>query len=225
MITALLTILALFLVGMLIPHLMTRSFLGPIFRIFVIPGVILHELAHAGACLLTGAEIQRIRFFKRDGGDLAHTEAKIPILGPLIITMAPLIIGFLAIILLGHKLVPAFNQIPNSVNLHDFPSFALFLMKSVHWRVSGTWVLLYLILSVGATLTPSLQDLKNSWIPLVIVMAVMAFVFHDVGLHSAADHYAVVIIPALTIALFIMLVIALMAFILYLLSSIFGINR
>lgn len=221
MTTALLTVLGIFFVGMLIPQLLARSVIGPFFRLFVVPGVILHELAHAFFCLMTGAKIRRIRLFKREGGEVAHEQAKIPILGPLLITLAPLLIGLFAIIVIGKKIVPNVGSIPVGTTLQDFPVFFSSIVRSVSWNDTATWVALYLILSIGATLAPSIQDLKNSWFPLVLLMGVFGVTLRS----GVFDAYAAASMPALTLALFILIIIAVLAGVIYTLSSFFGINR
>ena len=87
------------------------SSVGGIYRIFIAPGVILHELSHAFACLVTGAKVTSINVFKKDGGEVRHTKPIIPIIGQIFISLAPFIIGFLAIYLIARAV--GFKPIPS----------------------------------------------------------------------------------------------------------------
>lgn len=225
MINLLLTVLAIFLVGMLIPQFLVRSIIGPVFRIFVVPGVIVHESSHALACLLTGAQIQNIRFFKREGGEVSHTPPSIPLLGPLLITSAPLIIGFLVLIFLAGKVLGDVSHLRVGHDIGQFPDFLMQVVKSVHWRIITSWVWLYLIFAIGSTMTPSIQDLKNSALPIGLLIAAAVIILRNPAWHASADKLAIVILPALTAALFILLVLAFFSLIIYLISGVFGINR
>ncbi len=51
------------------------------FRLFVAPGIIVHEYSHALACLITGTKIHEIRLFKREGGHVKHDNPAPTILG------------------------------------------------------------------------------------------------------------------------------------------------
>ena len=61
-------LIILFLVSFVLNNLWRKIFLGKKYRIFLAPGVIVHELSHAVACRLTGAKIKEINFFLWDGG-------------------------------------------------------------------------------------------------------------------------------------------------------------
>ncbi len=225
MTTALLVILAIFLLGSIIQQFLVRSILAPVFRLFVVPGVIVHELGHAAACVVTGSKIRQIRFFKREGGEVAHEPSKIPIVGPLLITFAPIVVGFFVIIVLGERLIPHLNLSGIELGFNDFMPFLSLVVRSIHWTALSTWIILYFILSVGAAMTPSAQDLKNSALPLVIAVALLVIIFRTPSLHHTADGLAISIVPALMLALFIMLMLGILSFIIYATSIIFGISK
>jgi len=225
MTTALITILALIIVGMLVPQLLARSVLGASFRVFVVPGVILHECAHALGCIFTGAKIQRIRFFKRDGGDIMHSPSPIPIIGQLIISLMPLIIGFVVILFIAKRILPASYEIRFGFNLQDFPNFAFQVIKLITWHKIMTWVYIYLILTVGSTMVPSIKDFINSLWAFLAIGGLVFVLYRTPAWHTTADHYATVLMPYLTLGFFIMLMIAAVSFLIYLLSMVFGISR
>ena len=54
------------------------------------PGVIVHECSHILGCLITGATIKKVVFFSEKGGSVTHTSSKIPYLGDVVISTAPL---------------------------------------------------------------------------------------------------------------------------------------
>ncbi|MCX6686921.1 MAG: M50 family metallopeptidase, partial [Methanoregula sp.] len=66
------------------------------FRLFYyalrFPGVVLHEIAHVAGCLVTGAEIKKIVLFSETGGSVTYANPKIPLLGTVIISTAPLFV-------------------------------------------------------------------------------------------------------------------------------------
>jgi len=45
-------------------------------HILFFPGIILHECAHALACLLLGVQIKKIKFVGKDGGYVIHEDSK-----------------------------------------------------------------------------------------------------------------------------------------------------
>lgn len=224
MITTVVLILIIFVIGMAIPQFLARSFIGPAFRLFVVPGVILHETGHVIACILTGTKIHRIRLFKRDGGDVMHDAPKIPIVGSLLITLAPLVIGMLAIIFLAGRIMDM-DKLKISTDVRDFWPFFFSIIGAIKWANLTTWVWLYLILSVGATMMPSWQDLRNSWISFVVLGVAVVAVFRLPQLLEPANTLAVAILPAMMIVLFVLLALLLISLLIYLISGIFGISR
>lgn len=151
---------------------------GPFYRIFVIPGVVLHELSHAFACFITGAKVTGISMFKKDGGEVRHGKSSIPLLGSILISIAPFIIGALAIFLLS-KLIGF-----KSVNLLSYsfdPQNTITLIKSTFGSLNlssfKTWLSLYLVLSIAVTMTPSVQDMKNMLISLIILFMIVFLIY------------------------------------------------
>jgi len=129
----------------LVQYFLLNSFIGRRYRLFVAPGVVVHEFSHALFCLLTGAKIQSIELFKKEGGQVAYTKSKIPVISDFLISMAPLLIGLVIIYFLSHWLGIADKKTVLSFNYHSF----------------SNWIIFYLIVSIAVTMTPSKQDLKN----------------------------------------------------------------
>lgn len=175
---ALAVIIILILVLSFAINMLLMYSVGPFYRVFVAPGVIVHELSHALACFITGTKVIGISFFKKDGGEVRHGHSGIPVLGPILISIAPFIIGAVVIFLLS-KLV-GFKPV-NLVDFHYTPGNVAFLIKTTFstfdFKIFKTWLALYLILSVAVTMIPSLEDMKNLLFSLAVVLAVVFLVY------------------------------------------------
>lgn len=159
----------------LINYFLLNSVFGRGYRIFVAPGIILHEFAHALLCILTGAKITKISFFNKDGGSVQHGPSKIPVVGPILISLAPFAFGLAAIFYLSKIIgmrevdLTTFHLSYDSV-IHFVRS--VFSQIDFHsWR---NWLILYMTLSVAVTMTPSGQDLRNISL-ILILLGIIAF--------------------------------------------------
>jgi len=142
-----------------------HKILSPIFSkyyyYFLIPGIAVHELSHFFACLLTGAKVHKVQLFSKKGGFVEHSKSKIPILGSLIISFAPIIGGIVAIFIIYS--LANFPSIANEVDLAE-------LIATFHISLFTLHILsFYLIASILVSLVPSSQDIKNSFISLIIL--------------------------------------------------------
>lgn len=174
-------ILIILIIAFLIDFLLIRSVLGKAYRIFVAPGVILHELAHTLMCLLTGAKMSKISFFEKTGGSVEHTQSKIPIIGPILISLAPFAAGSVAIYFLSKTL--GLSQI-DFQTLHfsqnNIFNFIGSIFRSIHLTSAKDWIIVYLVLSIAVTMTPSWQDFKNIIGSLLLIGITIFFInyFH-----------------------------------------------
>jgi hypothetical protein len=143
------------------------------------PGVIIHESAHIAGCLVTGARIQNVVFFSREGGLVTYTRPILPYIGDVIISTAPLfalplVLSFLTRIFETYLgcIFPAF---PSSI----VSGGALLLLAgeiistlefNLVTQFNG-WFLLYLYLTVSLVLSmaPSSQDMKNAAIGIFLL--------------------------------------------------------
>lgn len=159
------------------------SSVGGVYRIFIAPGVILHELAHAFACLVTGAKVTSINVFKKDGGEVRHTKPIIPIIGQIFISLAPFIFGFLAIYLIaravGFRPIPA-DLIATPQNAFSFITESL---GSINFKSIMSWLSFYLIISIAVTMTPSSQDLRNTALSLVALCVIFYLLIKYLGVN------------------------------------------
>lgn len=149
---------------------------GGFYRVFVAPGIVLHELSHAFFCLLTGAKVTSINMFKKDGGEVKHGHSKIPVLGPILISLAPFFIGAVAIFFLSKFI--GFRSIDASGISLNFPSMIHTFsdsIKSINFSSYKTVVAFYLVLSIAVTMTPSVVDMRNILFSILILL-IAAFI-------------------------------------------------
>ena len=91
-----------FVLSFVLGEFWQRIFTGKKYRIFLAPGVIIHEFSHVLVCLITGAKIRKISFFNPKGGFVIHEKPKIPVLGEIMISLAPIAGGITSIFLLSY---------------------------------------------------------------------------------------------------------------------------
>lgn len=143
-----------------------------VFRIVVGLGIVLHELSHALGCLLTGAKIESIQFFNREGGKVVHQPSKIPVFGPVFISMAPAVVSLLVWYFVSiyyayeaepHMLASKYSHKVGSAtsNLFSIPSFS-----SLNF-----WIYILLTFNLAIAMVPSKQDFRNCSFFLCLVIA------------------------------------------------------
>jgi hypothetical protein len=146
------------------------------------PGVIVHECSHILGCLITGATIKKVVFFSEKGGSVTHTSSKIPYLGDVVISTAPLFC--IPLVLAGctwvfsQYLGCVFPPLPMGVDSMD-ALFGLFIgiigmfTRNLIVRFNPWFlVYLYLTLTLVLSLAPSAQDMKNAAIGIGIITLV-----------------------------------------------------
>jgi hypothetical protein len=151
------------------------------------PGVIVHECSHIFGCLITGAKVKKVVFFSEKGGSVTYTSSKIPYLGDMVISTAPLFC--IPLVLAGctwvfsQYLGCVFPPLPMGIDSAD-TIFGLFIgtIGMFSWNLIvrfNPWFLLYLYitLTLVLSLAPSTQDLKNAAIGIGIITLVGILVF------------------------------------------------
>jgi len=168
----------------LIDHILARISSGTAHRIFVAPGIIIHEYSHALACLLTRTKIHEIKLFEKEGGHVTH-EKRNPIIMT-VIAMAPLFGGIIIIMLLGilfnsigvefsskfvnlqpSNLLQAFGILILSAGITFYENIILFNHVTIFF-----FIFLYFVGSIVAVLAPSKTDLENAAVGLIILFIV-----------------------------------------------------
>ncbi len=144
------------------------------------PGVIIHECSHILGCIITGAKIKKVVFFSEKGGSVTYAPSKIPYLGDVVISTAPLLC--IPLVLAGCTWVFSqylgciFPPLPMGIDSTD----ALFglctgILGMFTWNLIiqfNPWFLLYLYLTLTLVLSlaPSTADIKNAIIGIGIVI-------------------------------------------------------
>lgn len=144
------------------------------------PGVVLHECSHMIGCLVTGARIRNMVLFSDDGGSVTYSRPRLPYIGDVIISTAPLFLLPLALSLItwffGSSLGCFFPAFPATIESTEavaglmnavFGTFS----ENLVTRFNG-WFLLYLYLTISLVLSvaPSTQDLKNAAAGMILLV-------------------------------------------------------
>lgn len=214
MINFLILFLVLLLLAYLINYFLVGSFFGSKWRIFVAPGVILHESSHAFACLITGAKITKISFFDKDGGQVAHHKSFIPIFGPILISTAPLVIGILIFYFLARQIRLESSLDIQTIYLNFKVLFQTFDITS--WQ---NILIIYLLLSIAVTMTPSRQDLINILVPIIFLSIIFYLLIHFTSINLTSVNFLLIkLVPVLNIVNFILFGCLIISLIFYLLT-------
>ena len=146
------------------------------------PGVIVHECSHIFGCLITGAKVKKVVFFSETGGSVTYTSSKIPYLGDVVISTAPLLC--IPLVLAGctwvfsQYLGCVFPPLPEGIASADaLFSLCTGIVGMFTWNLIiqfNPWFLLYLYvtLTLVLSLAPSTQDMKNAAIGIGMITLV-----------------------------------------------------
>ena len=126
-------------------------------------GAFVHETSHALACLLTGARITEYNIFSRQPRVVYSPNPRLPLIGRLLISLAPLIGGLLFLFLINHYWLSGYFNLPQVSDWRDIPLIPLGLLSQINLLGWQSWVMILLFLNVGAMIGPSVKDLKNIW--------------------------------------------------------------
>ena len=157
-------------ISFLLKKIWSVIFTSQKFQLLVFPGVLLHEFSHMIGCFITGAKVDEVSFFSPKGSYVKHGKPKIPLLGSLIISFAPIAggISFLWLIsgLFQVKItsINTFEKIPLAMK----ELISTIINRGGDWSF---WLFLYLVISTAICLSPSKKDIKNSAGALVFVLA------------------------------------------------------
>ncbi|MDD1694627.1 MAG: M50 family metallopeptidase [Methanoregula sp.] len=176
------------LISTMLDHLWAQVLPMRIFYYLVrAPGVVVHECSHMLGCLLTGATITNVVLFSKEGGSVTYTRPKLPILGDVIISSAPLFC--IPLFLTGLTwcfsayLGCTFPQFPVSIDsagtLHTLGAGIVELFSQNLVTAFHPWFLLYLYLTLSLVLSvaPSRQDIRNAAVGLVLIALLGLLIF------------------------------------------------
>jgi len=166
--------------------------LGRAYWIMMAPGVAIHELSHAAGCLIMFAKINKIRLFGPKGGEVQHGKPKIPVIGPVVISLAPMVGCVLALTLVGMLLKsPLYKAIQNNLapmnlvfsprGVGDFVTYTIRTIwelakgiRETNWLEWRAWLFIYAAVCLGICMRPSGKDLKNCIVGLIGVGVTVA---------------------------------------------------
>ena len=174
-----------------------------LYILLMLPGTIAHETSHALAALLMGARITKFSVIP-SGDTLGHVEytvPKIPIIGNVVISIAPLI-GCPAILLL----ISIYSGL--NFDLHpdsfDILTETRFLLDGTYSFITGldyqnwkTYVFLYLALTLGAGAAPSKTDIISMFPGLIVIVAAI----YELNYFGVNIQYLNIIFSSLSAAL------------------------
>jgi hypothetical protein len=202
----------LFLITVLV-RLMNRLAMRRLGRLLYLltmwPGVVVHELSHAAACLLTLTRITEVKLFAPqrtvDGGYvLGYVEHAVPRsrFARLLIGVAPFFGGTLTLLITLNLIFPegfrSFWRLAVDSGIADWPAFRSALMAWSGGAVVGLatfgvwqWLGVYLMVSVAAHTSPSSVDLRGSVWPLLAVVFGVTAIMGLISLVSPAAAWSV----------------------------------
>ncbi len=145
-------------------------------------GAFVHECSHAILCILTGARIQEFSVFSSQPHVL-HSKSKLPLIGNFLISSAPIFGGLCFLYIINHVLLADHFSIATLTgqwsDLYIGPLDLLTQMKPWEWQM---WVVVILFLNIGAMIGPSIQDIKNVWIIVILAFFIQSPILIQLGL-------------------------------------------
>lgn len=217
----LLIVFGILVLSFIIDLLLSNSIFGKSYRLFVTPGVIVHEFSHAILCLLMGAKITKIALFDKQGGSVEHTKPFIPIIGQVLISLAPFYLGAVAIYFLslwiGLKQVDLGSI---SLTFDGAINFFKSLIGTINFSDYKNWLIVYFVLSVAVTMTPSKQDMKNVAFSLIFIGLVVYSIYHFTAIRFG---FAWLPIEKITVLLSTVLVLLILSLVLSII--VFGLSK
>ncbi len=173
-----------------------------LYRFFVGPAVLVHDLSQVVACLLTGARVKNVQLANPKGGRVEHEKPKIPGLGDLAIAIAPMLACGAVLLLIPrifsiplHMAPPLpilVDLTPDSLaetahGLIDSCRGAALYLANAHYSLTfAAFIYLSIIFVIG--ITPDKGKLKYAIACVVIVTAAMYFA--NGMMNNAAENFA-----------------------------------
>lgn len=151
-----------------------------LYQILLLPGVALHEFSHYLAASLLGVRVRKISLRPNIQGEKVQMGAvvmdKPDFIRGLIIGSAPLIVGSIAVVLIGQQIFDV-GTVIEAARTSD--SRGMLEAIQAAFKVNDAWIWLYLIFAISNAMLPSASDRESLW-PMV------AFIVFIVGLVALA---------------------------------------
>ena len=210
-------VIILFIIIEILSYFYQKLFIGFKFlRGFLFSGIFIHEFSHYLACKLTLAPVQQFKIGWQ-AGHVTHGKSKIPIVGGMLISLAPLIVGiFLLVILFLWITGASFNdfwqlfqggQFKDPAYLTVYFNNAWVNIKVISWQF---WVWLFLNLNILAVFVPSKQDFKNIIFGLILYILISYFWLPMIAVNTLVIFALSFALVMLILALIVLLVLTLL---------------
>ncbi|MFZ2205039.1 MAG: M50 family metallopeptidase [Minisyncoccia bacterium] len=144
-------------------------------------GAFIHESSHALMCLLTGARISEYKVIV-DQPRVSYSSSKLPILGNLLIAIAPIFGGLIVLFFVREYFFINIYHMPEFSNWKLLLTDSLNFLKQINILNWKNLVTIFLFLNIGAMIGPSWQDLKNVWFLIIILIFIPWPFFTHLGL-------------------------------------------
>jgi hypothetical protein len=174
-------------------------------RLLYYIGALVHETSHAILCVLTGAKIEKFVVFAEQP-QVVHRKSKIPLLGELLISAAPIAGGLLFLFLinrfvLGNYFTMPSVQFSNWQDWRNILAAPLALLVQINLLQWQSWVAILFSFNAGAMLGPSARDLKNVWPMLILLFFVKSPLLVNLALMALSLIFFNIILQMIVIAL------------------------
>lgn len=160
------------LLGYLSNWLNGRFFASKALHLLYYIGAFIHESSHALLCLCTGAKIVEFEVFSTQP-HVTHTKSRLPLIGGLLISAAPIFGGLLFLFLVKYFILGDYFALltPDETwkSILLTPIHFLLQLDLLNWK---SWVFILLLMNSGAMLGPSFQDIKNIWFVFILLFFV-----------------------------------------------------
>jgi len=174
MIEFIIVLIIVIFVGYILERFLMSIFGYHIFRLLIIPGIFVHELSHTLVAKIFGAKIKKFEFLKADGGEVAYTKPVLPLLSQPAISLAPILGSSLILYFLGSKLGFNLQRLGQNFSLIDFGN----LVAPLRLNITKSVILIYLVLSLTAAMTPSKKDLTNALRGLIALIILAGLIYY-----------------------------------------------
>ena len=156
-----------------------------VYALPLLPGIILHELSHALAARLLGAQVGRISIRPERQGDRIRLGfvpvEKTGVVRDSLIGLAPLLVGSGVTLLIGY-LIFGIDAVGGAILAGDWHDLFTGL-----WAMLGApdlWIWAYVIFAVSNTMLPSRTD-RRAWTPVLLFLLLVALLTLLAGMGGA----------------------------------------
>jgi hypothetical protein len=147
-----------------------------LFQILLLPGVLLHEFSHYLIARLLGVRVRKVSLQPVVQGDKIQMGAVVieraDFIRGLLIGMAPLVLGSIAVVLIGQQVFDV-SQVIHAAQASDSPGVIDAIRAA--FGVNDAWIWLYLIFAISNAMLPSKSDRESLW-PMVAFITLLAVV-------------------------------------------------